>query len=232
MWKNKAMEHANAHAPRESCGLVIIRKGREVFFPCVNTSLSDNNFVIDPADYAKAEDYGEIIAVFHSHYGVPSTPSNADLVSCEKTGLKWYIYSVTANTWNSFNPTGYVSPLVGREFVHGTLDCYSIVKDWYKQELDVNLPEPVRQDDWWLKGENLYEDNYALAGFVEVTDSIEKGDVILMQMGSSKVSNHAAVYLGDDLILHHMHNRLSSRDVYGGMYKKYTTKVLRYVKRN
>ncbi|WP_043946890.1 NlpC/P60 family protein, partial [Ralstonia solanacearum] len=41
------------------------------------------------------------------------------------------------------------------------------------------------------------------------------GDVILMQV-RAPVPNHAAVYLGGVQMLHHLHGRLSSRDVYGG----------------
>jgi cell wall-associated NlpC family hydrolase len=53
------------------------------------------------------------------------------------------------------------------------------------------------------------------------------GDCFLMQV-ASPVPNHAAVYLGDGLILHHLQGRLSSRDVYGGYWQKVTTHVLRY----
>ena len=45
---------------------------------------------------------------------------------------------------------------------------------------------------------------------------------------ASPVPNHAAVYLGDGLILHHLQGRLSSRDVYGGYWQKITTHILRY----
>ena len=43
----------------------------------------------------------------------------------------------------------------------------------------------------------------------------------------SNVPNHAAIYLGGDVIGHHLYGRLSGRDVYGGYYKKHTTHVLR-----
>jgi cell wall-associated NlpC family hydrolase len=45
---------------------------------------------------------------------------------------------------------------------------------------------------------------------------------------ASPVPNHAAVYLGDGLILHHLQGRLSSRDVYGGYWQKVTTHALRH----
>jgi cell wall-associated NlpC family hydrolase len=78
---------------------------------------------------------------------------------------------------------------------------------------------------------NLYLDNFGSAGFgvTDLTDrtSLKVGDVLLMQVAAS-VPNHAAVYLGDGLILHHLQGRLSSRDVYGGYWQKVTTHALRH----
>jgi uncharacterized protein YjbI with pentapeptide repeats len=92
----------------------------------------------------------------------------------------------------------------------------------------VTLPDYVRFDEWWKRGENLYLENFAAAGF-SVIDSadLHPGDCFLMQV-ASPVPNHAAVYLGDDMILHHLQGRLSSRDVYGGYWQKNTTHILRY----
>jgi cell wall-associated NlpC family hydrolase len=75
---------------------------------------------------------------------------------------------------------------------------------------------------------NLYLDNFGSAGF-HTTDlaDLQVGDVLLMQV-ASPVPNHAAVYLGDGLILHHLQGRLSSRDVYGGYWHKVTTHALRH----
>ena len=47
----------------------------------------------------------------------------------------------------------------------------------------------------------------------------------------SVVPNHAAIYLDDMIILHHVQGRLSSRDVYGGYYQKVTELCLRHESR-
>lgn len=223
-----AVEHATEEMPRESCGLLVIRRGREVYFPCRNIAVGTDNFCLHPEDYASAEEWGDIIGVVHSHPYHSPEPSQADRVACEASGLPWYIVSLPNEQWSELYPTGYSAPLVGRQWSHGVLDCYAIIRDWYKHERGIALPNFERHDDWWHRGENLYLENYEKAGFRRVTDgSLQVGDVIIMQV-QSPVPNHAAVYIGDDMILHHIQNRLSTRDVYGGYWRKNTTHIVRY----
>ena len=35
-WKNNAIKHAQEATPHEACGLVVIYKGKEKYFPCKN----------------------------------------------------------------------------------------------------------------------------------------------------------------------------------------------------
>lgn len=86
--------HALTQYPREACGLVVICKGRERYVPCRNLAEGNDQFRLDPADYAAAEESGEITAVVHSHPDVSAQPSDADGVSCEASSLPWIILSV------------------------------------------------------------------------------------------------------------------------------------------
>ncbi len=221
--------HAQEDYPREACGLIVVVKGRERYVPCRNLAAGSEHFLLPAEDYAAAEDMGEVIAVVHSHPDAPATPSEADRVACEASGLPWHIVSWPADDLRTITPSGYQAPLVGREFAHGVLDCYTLVRDWYQRERGITLPDFPRRDDWWQHGEDLYMRHYAEAGFVAVSqDQPEQaGDVILMQL-RSPVPNHAGVYLGDGTMLHHLHGRLSSRDVYGGYWQEITRCVLRY----
>jgi cell wall-associated NlpC family hydrolase len=125
-------------------------------------------------------------------------------------------------------PSGYQAPLVGRQWSHGVLDCYAIIRDWYKLERNIELLDFERRDEWWKIGENLYLDNFEKAGFRKTTlDKLQKGDVILMTI-NSPVPNHGAVYLGDNMILHHVHGRLSTRDIFGGYWLKNAMVYLTY----
>lgn len=228
--------HAIREFPRECCGLVVQVNGSELYRPCRNVAVTaGEHFVIHHEDRADAEDAGEIVGVVHSHPQVSARPSEADQVSCEQTGLEWHIVHVSRNPDTkqivtgelySFKPSGYIAPLRGRTFAHGVLDCYTLIRDYYKRELGVELPDFERRDDWWLHGENLYMDNFAKAGFAPITGRMQPGDVIIMQI-RAKVANHAGIYMGDGHILHHYAGRLSALDVYDGYWQRATRVVVR-----
>lgn len=233
--KALVVEHAKKECPRESCGVLLVRNGVEGYYPCRNMSAASGQFIMSPDDYAAAEEWGEVTAVVHSHCFTPPEPSQADRVACEMTELPWHIISVPNETWGYLEPCGYKAPLVGREFSYGVLDCYTLVRDWFRQERGVELMDFDRdQFDWWKKGKDFYMENFAKAGFRRVLteapqkESLEVGDCFLIQIGGP-VPSHAAIYIGEDLMLHHLQNKLSSRDVYGGFWRKNTRAVVRYV---
>jgi proteasome lid subunit RPN8/RPN11 len=223
--------HAEREQPRECCGLAIVFKGKLQYRACKNISETEGQFEIDPEDYALAEDAGEIVGVCHSHVYVNPNPSEADLVMCERGGVPWLIVNYPTGDYRQFEPKGYVAPLIGRTYSHAVLDCYQIVVDHFDRELNIKLPHFCRTDSWWEKGQNLYMEGLEKAGFVILGDQnyadIRKHDCFLMQV-SSPVPNHAAVYIGDNMILQHVAGRLSSRDIYGGFWRKSTNHVLRH----
>lgn len=224
--------HAVNEYPREACGLLVVIKGKQRYLPCRNIAESyAENFVLHPEDYAKAEDLGEIIAVVHSHPDVPNRPSEADKVACGRGTVPWLIISVNRDGDTSdiacYEPEGYEAPLVGRQFAHGVLDCYTLIRDYYERELKIQLLEFERADNWWNKGDDLYMQHYADTGFEPIKGEVKKHDVIIMQI-RSPVPNHAGVYIGDGQILHHMYGRLSTRDVYGGWFQEVTRCIIRH----
>lgn len=233
--KIKFEGHTKVEWPREACGLVAVVKGKQQYFECKNIAPGKEDFILDPEDYIRVDDFvrshaGEIVAVVHSHPFTSARPSMADLVGCESSGLQWFIYSSRGHEWNSFIPMGYKAPLIGRPFKHGVFDCYSAVRDWYGQNKGFNLPDFDRAPEWWKKGTDLIMDNFMSAGFVQIPESeIQEGDGLLINI-SSPVVNHCAIYIGNDQVFHQTMNRLSSREIYGGWLKKNTRMVIRYKK--
>src|SRR5579875_1495946 len=194
--QNETIDAIRAHAqrdyPRECCGLVAVIKGRERYMPCTNAAQGTEHFVLPAEEYVEVEQMGEIVAVAHSHPNAPASPSQADLVSCEASGLPWYIVRVDlvdgapqAGELVTIEPNGYLAPLVGREFSHGVLDCYQLIVDWYARERGVTLPHFPRADEWWNDGQSdLYTEGFPAAGFAKLPEGapLEVGDVILMQI--------------------------------------------------
>jgi proteasome lid subunit RPN8/RPN11 len=228
---NKCRADAEAHArseyPRESVGLIVSARGKPSYVPCHNQSEEADHFILHPEDYAAAEDLGDIVAVVHSHPDAGPEPSLHDIASHAVGRMAWWIVGLKdgAATWNEMPAAGEM-PLEGRVFVHGVIDCYTLVRDYYRQELGIELMDFYRKDDWWHNGENLYVDNFTKAGFVPV-DTPERGDLIVMAIGSPTPC-HGAIWLDGDVLLHHLYGRLSCREVYGRAYRECTTHIMRY----
>jgi len=200
--------HAAVEAPREACGLVLRIGDGECYWPCRNLSVSGDHFELHPEDLAEAEDYGEVIAVCHSHPGAPAEPSASDLAACAASGRAWYILGTDGLQRIELRPV----PLECRVFHYGHRDCWSLVRDWFLDARGVRLLDYARTEKFWERGESPYTDNAEAWGFREVSrDTIEPGDVLLMRV-KSRVPNHAAVYLGGEQILHHMWGQLSRRE--------------------
>jgi proteasome lid subunit RPN8/RPN11 len=253
----EAFEDAKAHArrqfPEESCGVIV--KGK--YIACDNVADDPANhidhadcdcrlcaFAIGSKEYDKHAIAG-IDMVIHSHPNGPFYPSLADMEYQARTGRPWAIIvldeeriSTKPTIWGAETE---IPAILGREFMHGVTDCYQLIKDVYalgREKLEaqgiVGWPfEPItlmhkpREDAWWEGDADLYEENFAAAGFVEVTDAPKPGDVFLMKIRSSK-NNHGGVLLDNALILHHLPQRLSRREP-AGIWGRQATKWLRYV---
>ncbi|MGX2089263.1 C40 family peptidase [Xanthomonas axonopodis pv. maculifoliigardeniae] len=228
--------HAAAEYPRECCGLIVAAAGGEIYVPCLNVATTPSeHFIISKHDSTAAEDAGEIVALVHSHPDASAHPSDADRVQCEANGWPWHIISVgqidgvpECGEVQTIQPSGYVAPLVGRQFAHGVLDCYTLVRDFYARELGIQLSQYERADDWWSNGGDLYSLEHLQAeGFSEIQDDPQRGDMIVMQI-RAPVPNHAGVYLGEGQMLHHLADRLSARVPYGGYWADRTVRVVRH----
>jgi proteasome lid subunit RPN8/RPN11 len=222
-------DHAQRENPRECCGWLVETPSGQTYVESRNNAPNpEKDFETDPRDYLLAVKIGKITAICHSHPNASPKPSQADRAACEASNLPWYIVSAPAFKLRRLDPRGFKSPLLERPFVHGVHDCYSLIRDYYDQVLSIELPDFPRDHEWWNKGEDLYVQNFAKAGFVEATN-LKKHDVVLM-MVRAKVTNHAGVYLGDEdgRIMHHLFGQLSKRDLYAGFWHDRKTHILRH----
>jgi len=229
-WKQDALVHAKEQDPKESCGLLLEIKGKEKYFPCKNLSTySQQCFIIDPNDYVKAEESGNILAVIHSHPVTPPTASQADKISCEDSKLPWHIVNPKTEQWGYYEPSGYKPKLIGRPWVWGITDCWSLVRDWYKEERNIILRDWDRPTtpEQFLKNP-LFESCAWRTGFRELRkdEKLLNGDVLLMSILSPTL-NHVAIFLDGD-VLHHLADRISCKEPYNQWLLKCTGKRYRY----
>ena len=229
-WKQDALVHAKEQDPKESCGLLLEIKGKEKYFPCKNLSTySQQCFIIDPDDFVKAEETGNILAVIHSHPVTPPIASQADKISCEDSKLPWHIVNPKTEQWGYYEPSGYKPPLIGRHWVWGITDCWSLVRDWYKEEKNIILRDwdrPTTPQQFLEKP--LFESCAWRTGFRELRtdEKLINGDVLLMSILSPTL-NHVAIFLDGD-VLHHLADRISCKEPYNQWLLKCTGKRYRY----
>lgn len=230
-------DHANECYPKESCGVIV---GKE-YIPCTNVSLDDNQFEIDVIDLVGAAKEGKILAYCHSHPDGTTAPSQPDRVQMNLHGLPWII--TDGENVELHKPDGYQAPLLGREYHHGLMDCFTLVKDYYQRELDITLNDYKRDDAWWESADSkpLYLDNFKKEGFVEV-DNVQKHDLILVRLGRTEHVNHALIFIGDGtlksehtedvisdcLVLHHPYNQMSLREMYSEAWQRRAAIVIRH----
>lgn len=218
-------EDAIKRYPEEACGLIV----EDEYIPCDNVAESpETDFKIRPEEYIYHSKRAVIQAIVHSHNDFPHA-SKKDMQAQIATAVPWGVVNVkNKNVMGVFfwGDQLEMQDLLKRPFCHGVYDCYSLVRDYYRQQ-SIMLPECPREWKWWENGEDLYMTGLEEAGFVRIDrDELEEGDGILFQV-RSKVINHSAIYLGRGLMLHHLVNRLSRREPVGS-WVKFATHFVRY----
>ncbi len=231
IWKDKALEHAKQEDPKESCGLLLNIRGKEQYFPCRNLSMTAHQcFIIDPEDYVKADNTGDITAIIHSHPVTQPVASEADKISCEESNLPWHIVNPKTETWGYYEPCGYKPDLIGQPWVWGVSDCWSLVRRYYKEKLNIELRDwerPTTPEEFI--NDPMFERCAEDTGFRELKndENLKNGDLLFMSILANGL-NHVAIFLDGD-VLHHLTDRLSCKEPYNQWLQKCTGKRLRYV---
>lgn len=229
--------HANECHPKESCGVIV----NGDYIPCTNVAVDDAQFEIDVMDIVGAEKEGRILAYVHSHPDGTTAPSQPDRVQMNLHGLPWII--TDGENVELHKPDGYQALLLGREYHHGLMDCYSLVKDYYQRELGITLNDYERADAWWEDKDSkpLYLDGFKKEGFAEV-NTIQRHDIILARLGRTAHVNHALIFIGDGtlksehtedvisdcLVLHHPYGRESLREMYSEAWQRRAAIIIRH----
>lgn len=229
-----AKADARARYPQESCGFVASGQ----YISCENLAEKpEQDFKINDQRFDNALIGGKLTAVIHSHPGGPIFPTGNDMQQQVATGVPWFIISLNDTAighvvgWGDALPR---APVIGRPFVHGVFDCYSIIRDVYGLGRDalkeqgvewpfppIKLPEYPRDDNWWQAGGDLYSTNFAKAGFKPISiTQVQPGDIFLIALGTPQTNPkkrlcHGGLLLTKNMLLHHLPGRDSRREPAG-----------------
>lgn len=89
--KSDIIAHAFDCHPAECCGVIVNNK----YIACTNTATDNEQFTLDPKDFARAEGMGEIKRLIHSHPDGGVLPSDLDKLQIELHGVPWVIVAVS-----------------------------------------------------------------------------------------------------------------------------------------
>ena len=201
-WTRPIAEAAYSHAvevyPHEAAGIV---EGG-AYHRLDNISTTPENDVLLSDDELVRVAGADIF--FHSHPDGLGVPSEQDMIYQKQLGIPFVVMCLPNYDCFCWGDTLGRAPLIGRGFRHGVHDCYSLVRDWYREQGIVDLAEWPRGWEWWNHGKNFYADNFEATGFtkIAISEATQLGDGLLFAF-NYKVPMHAAIVVDKDLLLHH-----------------------------
>lgn len=157
----------------------------------------------------------------HSHPHGSAEPSDRDTESQIATGWTWGIVAVHANQLGVTNvcypeiwgPEKPIEPLLGRSYLWGVRDCWTLCEDYYGatgRRLDPipRVREPCAHHHH-ARGQDPFRYWPSRLGFRPVErHQRQHGDLAVM-FWNSPLANHCAIYLGEGKYLHQLSERHS-----------------------
>jgi proteasome lid subunit RPN8/RPN11 len=238
--KRRIKDHALKEVPNECCGILFENsKNRNLeILECDNSSMNKRlHFRVPTLDYFKASSSGKILAFYHSHFSENDFFSEFDKEQSEKHHIKLILYCVKKNSFHEYEPKIYDSNYSGKDFEIGVNDCFTLFRDYYKKELDIEIKNYYRDHNWFVENPNSYQKYYEESGFSKILDGpiseddlsqMRKNDVIFSKPLGKKFPTHAGIYMGHNSILHHQINCYSRIEEYTKTMKKRTITVIRH----
>lgn len=225
-------EHVLSEYPREACGVLT----EEKYVPFENVSAKpEESFKFDPGQYFLY--FESAIAIVHSHVQKENkqylfdlrTPSQSDMQCWAYSGKDWLIVGTEGE--NVSQPLlvsqKEIPELLGRPFIWYVTDCYTIIRDYYKLYMDIELVPDYPHFDWTkLEGYHCFIDNFLhLFPHEEIMDfrDLKNGDVFIFNYKNWK-SNHLGVYHNGKII----HQAGLSVEVPVESFSGQIVKILRY----
>ena len=118
-------------------------------YRATNISTDKNKFQIAPQDYVLASTQADKAAVYHSHPDTEAIFSEFDKFNSISHNILYVLYSLKDNSFTQFDPSlSDFNQYIGRSFKINKTDCFALVRDFYKEELNINLHNYNRDENW------------------------------------------------------------------------------------
>jgi len=116
------------------------------------------------------------------------------------------------------------------------IDCFNLCRLVYREQLNIDIPYDtadwcnIVDENWYRKThDRFFEKGGNLKYGWQKVLKAEKFNVITMSLGSTNVTNHCALFIGDNKILQTMIDKKSWIAPYGRYYKTYTMGIYKWV---
>ncbi len=242
--KAKIKEQSFKEAPFECCGFIVKNeKNKPIVFPCTNVSnKKEDNFRISPEDYLRASELGDIEAVYHSHpkesHSDNFTP--LDLLN-QDHGFEIILYLLHKNKFLISSCNNYLNKYLERDYKINVTDCFTLMVDFYEQELGINIKrynykihDFFGEENWQNKEQSPFDTLFEKEGFSKVKyENIKMYDLIFFndpKIYHANFSNHMAIYVGNQTMMHQPFNRVSELCSFTSSHLKFVTKIVRHKK--
>lgn len=223
--KIKIKDHAIRDIPNEACGLILDYNNVYSVFPCLNISYhKKEHSIISPLDYMKAEKIGRVIGMYHSQPN--DGASILDQFSALENNLLSIIYCWLSDKFYFLEPK--LKDYLNIAFNHLTNNCFHLVRNYYKKELNIELNNYIIDKEWFKKTPEFIYQNIFNENGVEVNFGERKKNDIIFFGKDRKRIQHMAIYLGNNLILHHNRDKNSSIEELTDQYIKNICMVVRH----
>ena len=239
--KNFIKDHALTTSPQECCGLIVEEPTHLTQHAIRCKNLAENplhNFSIDPRDYLTAARKGKIQATYHSHLGKEGF-SEIDKMNSSANQLKYILYSIQQDLFSEFDPSTNKILYLNKPFKIGVNDCFTLVKNYYADNLQLKLPEEIvkiykqssEKEDLQRavklieKKSITYEDNFTqnsdgelvvssekenfIKLFPKTEKDLKKHDILIFGGKPRHKPYHMGIYMGNTTFIHHPRNKFA-----------------------
>jgi proteasome lid subunit RPN8/RPN11 len=217
-FEDRVIEHARDCPDEEVCGFILLDNDLTVR---VERSINENPnprecFSISPSKFIDYKINKIILGIYHSHPRTSEKPSRSDMEVSEEMGMPYLIYSLKTGKFFLYYPTTYEPPpLLMRPYIKGFYECTCILKDYFKQELNIDISKWNK--NYWLpeedKDANKLLNRILNKNLNKVKDkSINKNDIIVFEVKKGK-RFHIGIYCDNDEFVHQTDNTLSRKQM-------------------